>query len=217
MKIPETAKTLLNNMISALDAISMQDEANDLRKLRDDLDSQSTYIFNCEDEFESRTRFVNVIMQYREFISRKEYEKYFYSINIQKQLMRALRKAKKNPKMEKEAKNVIGFIQEAPESLWADCEDRHTLIRNFKLITDPKALNKISSELREMLTDSFQGIRIFYKYESVLERIRREKHLREWKRFAHKDYVYGTAPLWVFEWWYGLHDTGTYYIYVPKN
>ena len=83
MKIPETAKTLLNNMISALDAISMQDEANDLRKLRDDLDSQSTYIFNCEDEFESRTRFVNVIMQYREFISRKEYEKYFYSINIQ--------------------------------------------------------------------------------------------------------------------------------------
>ena len=40
MKIPETAKVLLNNMISALDAMSMQDRANDLRKLRDDLDSQ---------------------------------------------------------------------------------------------------------------------------------------------------------------------------------
>ena len=62
MKIPETAKVLLNNMISALDAMSMQDRANDLRKLRDDLDSQSTFIFDCEDEFEAKTRFIRVIM-----------------------------------------------------------------------------------------------------------------------------------------------------------
>lgn len=218
MKIPETAKTLLNNMISALDAISMQDEANDLRNLRDDLDSQSTYIFDCEDEFEAKKRYVNVIMQYQEFIGSEEYEKYFYYINIQKQLINALKKAEKNPKLEKEAKNVMGFIQEAPESLWADCEDRNTLIRNFRLITNQETLNKISKELREMPTGDFQGIRIFYKYESIHERIRKEKHLREWKRVRNKEYKYNMEiPLWVFEWWYGLHATGTYYIYVPKN
>ena len=217
MKIPETAKTLLNNMISALDEISMQDGANDLRKLRDDLDSQSTFIFNCEDEFEAKTRFVNVIMQYQEFVGSKRFVKYFYSINVQKQLMSAMRKAKNIPELKKEAENVIGFIQEAPESLWADCEDRNALIRNFKLITDQEKLNRISSELHEMPTKDFQGIRIFYKYESVLERIRKENHFREWKRFRNVDYVYGTDPVWIFEWWYGLHDTGTYYIYVPKN
>ena len=217
MKIPETAKVLLNNMISALDAISMQDRANDLRKLRDDLDSQSTFIFDCEDEFEAKTRFIRVIMQHQDVIGRKEFEKYFYSINIQKQLMNALRKAKNIPELKKEVENVIGFIQEAPATLWADCEDRHTLIRNFKLITDQEKLNKISSELREMPTEDFQGIRIFYKYENILEMVRKEKHFREWKRFQHKDYVYGTDPLWVLEWWYGIHDTGTYYIYVPKN
>lgn len=217
MKIPETAKNLLDNMIAALDARSMQDEANDLRVLRDDLDSQSTYIFDCEDEFKSKTRFINIIMQYQEFIGSKEFNKKFYfANNVQKQLIKALIEASKVPEMEKEAKSVIGFIQ-TPDSLWADGEDSYTLVRNFKLITDEKRMEKISSKCQEMTTDNFQGIRIFYKYESVMERIRKEKHISEWKRCRHKKYGESMETLLIFEWWYGLHATGTYYIYVPKN
>lgn len=215
MKIPETAKNLLENMIAVLDARAMKDQANDLRVLRDDLDSQSTYIFDCEDEFESKTRFINVIMQYLGVIGSKEFNKKFYSTNnVQKQLIKALRKAAKVPATEKEAKRVIEFIQ-TQDSLWADGEDSYALVRNFKLITDEKGLEKISSKYQEMPTDNFQGIRIFYKYESVLERIRKEKRISEWKKCRYKEYGEGMEPLWIFEWWYGLHATGTYYIYVP--
>lgn len=217
MKIPETAKKLLDNTILALDGISMTNGANDLRKLRDDLDSQSSHIFDCEDEFEARTRFVKVIMQYQEFLGIEEHYKYLYSVNIQKQLMNALQRAKNVQKMKKEAENVIGFIQEAPRKLWADCEDINAQERNFKLIKDDDALEKISCKFRELPTDDFKGIRIFYKVETTYEKIRKEHLLREWKKICFVEYLYGCDPKWIFKCWYGIHDTGTYYVYVPKN
>lgn len=65
-----------------------------------------------------------------------------------------------------------------------------------------------------MSTDGFNGIRMFYKYESSYERIEKIGKDCELKSLIKK---YTIESVSLFEMWYGFQAVGTYYIYVPKN
>lgn len=180
-------------------------------------ENEESEILKSNSKFEIMTSFVDYVMSWHKYLTPDEVIEKFKNIHTEKQLMRALERAKKNSRLALEASKVLEFIENSPHTVWSDEIIDSFSHRKFKLLKDETALKKILSAGMHELTDSPDGIRIFYQAKSFYFDIEEKYLIREWRQIFMHNPQGDKRLIRAFKAWHGIHGTGYYYIYIPQT
>lgn len=180
-------------------------------------ENEEAEVLKSHSKIELMTYFVDFVMSWHKYLTPYEIIEQFKNIHAEKQLMRALEKAKKNSILASEAIKVLDFIEKSPHTVWNDEIADEFTHRKFKLLKDETALKKILSAHMYELTDAPSSIRIFYQVKSFYFDIEGKHIVKEWRRIFMLNPQGDEHLIRAFKAWHGIHGTGYYYIYVPQN
>ena len=194
-----------------------------LKEFRKELDEQKSPLFTGTPE-EIQAKIKRYIEDFYDALSIDAIYEVNKNVFTQKQLMKALRKARKDPKFENDAIMLMHFINAAKSSSWGQ-DDENFDTKYFKLVHSKEEFeeiirraepNLLGWELTPGTIDPFKHIRVAFVEVPFHEQYRKKGIYRAYQAKAKKhDFWHGENK--VFDFWNDITRTCTYYVYIPQK
>lgn len=194
-----------------------------LKAFRKELDEQKGHLFTGTPE-EIQASIKRYIEDFYDALSMEAIYEVNRNVFIQKQLMKALRKAKRDPELANEVTMILQVINTAKTSSWGQ-DDESFDTKYFKLVHSEEAFeqivekakpNYIGWELTPGTIEPFKHIRVAFVEIPFREQYRKKGIYRTYKSKSKKrTFWYGENK--VFDFWNDITRTCTYYVYIPQK
>ena len=192
----------------------------ELKRFRKEIDEQKSRLFEGTFE-EVQTKIFRYVKSFFECLPVSSTYEVIRTVHVQKQLMQALRKARKNPALSNEATLAMSAIKSAKHTCWAQ-DDSYFDNKTFKLVHTSEEFestlkrikeNYLGRELTPGFSKCFKHIRVAFEEISFDTQYRQKGIFREYKAYA-KDphFFYGQKR--VFDFWHGVTPTAIYYVFI---
>ena len=198
---------------------------NRVRNFRKLLDTQDDKSIFSGTEDEVRRKIYLKINEFYAPLSEKAIRRVINTTDTQEQLDRALRRAKKNPAISADAKNLSWFISNACTHNWCEL-DATVKHKVFKLVQSEEAFEKLLArqntppivEITQKGVIPYTTFRIAFQFIDIHERYKKQSKVREFNNFweSHSNVDTFDIDCQVFHMWNNISDTGVYYAYIPK-
>lgn len=192
-----------------------------LKKFREELDKQESPLFNGTPE-EIQINIYHHIMDFYDALSMDSIYEIKRNVFTQKQLLKALRKAAKNPETEKEARMMLHVINTAKTSSWGQDDEIYDtkyfkLVRSLEEFEGHLAMAEQKNrgwELTPGSLEPFKHIRVAFEEVPFQTQCRKKGVYRKYKTNVRQgDFFDGKHR--VFDFWNGISSTCIYYVYMP--
>lgn len=194
-----------------------------LKEFRKELDEQKSPLFTGTQE-EIQQKIYCYIEDFYEALSMNSIYEVNRNIFTQKQLMKALRRAKKNSEFAEEARMLMHVIETAKISSWGQDDESYDT-KYFKLVHSEEKFEQIIENAKPNLRgweltpgsfDQFKHIRVAFVEVPFHEQYRKKSIYRAFKsNRKNRNFFNGMNK--VFDFWNNITRTCIYYVYIPQE
>ncbi len=191
------------------------------------LENGTNQLLVCEEgkEDEAKIRLMNAVLEWYEPLWAEDVCRVENDVYIQRGLRKRIERLKNECKTQKEALNLLGFLNNAYNSSWRQ-DDAHYKIKDFRLVESEEEFEKILNKFdnAEELTASKWNIVDYTTIRVVLVPMDRRTILirkglfEDYQRFykEHLGDMNFDSAFKMFNLWHDVRETAIYYIYAPK-
>lgn len=194
-----------------------------LKEFRKELDEQKSPLFTGTQE-EIQAKIKRYIEDFYDALSKDAIYEVKRNVFVQKQLMKTLRKVKRDTELANEATMLLQVINTAKTSSWGQ-DDEYFDTKYFKLVHSEEEFEKIIEkakpglhgwELTPGTIEPFKHIRVAFVEVPFHEQYRKKGIYRAYQTNSKKrDFWYGENE--VFDFWNDITHTCTYYVYIHQK
>lgn len=202
-------------------------QLEDFRKFRESLENETSEFLVCKkgEEDKAKIRLMHQIWKYYEPLNAEDIYQIEHDVYIQKDLRERIEELSEKYKTEKEALNLLNFIDNGYYASWGQ-GDAQSKIRDFRLVESEEEFERILRKFKtaEDLTDQKDTIVEYTTIRVALVAIdyrtifRKKGIYEEYERFFNEhigDSDFDIA-FQMFKLWHDVRETSIYYIYAPK-
>ena len=197
------------------------------QEFRESLENGTSPLLICEEgkEDEAKIRLMYAVWEWYEPLWGEDVYRVENDVYIQRGLKKRIERLSTEPKTQKEALNLLGFLNNAYQSSWGQ-EDSRYKIKDFRLVKSEEEFEKILNKFKdaEELTASKRLIVDYTTIRVALvpmdwSTIHKKKGIfEEYQRFLNEhlyDRNFNNA-FDMFNLWHDVRETAIYYIYAPE-
>lgn len=194
-----------------------------LKTFRRELDEQKSPLFTGTPE-EIQAKIKDYIEDFYDALGMDSIYEVNRDVFTQKQLMKALRKAKRDSELVNEVTMLLQVINTAKTSSWGQ-DDAYFDTKYFKLVHSEEAFEQIvkkaeldylGCELTPGTIEPFQHIRVAFEEIPFYKQYRKKGIYRTFKsKSKNRDFWDGENK--VFDFWNDITRTCTYFVYIPQK
>lgn len=192
------------------------------------LENGTSQLLVCEEgeEDEAKIRLMNALYEWYEPLWTEDFYLIENDVYIQRGLKKRIEKLSNKHETQKEASNLLGFLNNAYDSSWGQ-EDSHYKIKDFRLVNSEEEFEKILNNFNDAkeltasknLVVDYTTIRValvpmdwrtICKKKGIFE-----DYDRLWNEHAGKGDFDNAFKM--FHLWHDVRETAIYYIYAPKK
>lgn len=218
------AKMIINGKeYTALERVKYR--LDDVKKFREALDTCEGWWFEGTEK-EIRRKIYRTAISYFDDMPSKSIERVKHQVSCEKKLLKTLTTASKRRRyIRKDAKDLLDFIANSQHESWGQ-EDEHLEVRHFKQVKKESAFEALIAKdnpnrAKELTFDRepYVAIRVAWRESTIPQQCRVKNIYHEFDALftdpEQRDDFHNCYEILKF--WYGLAETGEYFIYIPTQ